>query len=145
MHSYWPPTVFLLLSWRSFIKSGQHREISFNHYAFLWHLHQTVMAKKAQNLIYFLLGALRGPQILLPQRSRASCPLPSVSLLVLSFFSLSLSLCIYLPLTPFVWQWFDQTKPNRVSLKQGDCQRWFFNLTARTQWVWASQAKFPSL
>lgn len=39
-----------------------------------------------------------GAQILLPQRSQASCPLLSVSLSFTSFF-LSLSLSMYLPLS----------------------------------------------
>lgn len=62
---------------------------------------------------------------------------PFLSLLFLSSSSPSQPL--------FVWLWTDQTKPNWVSPVQGDCQRWFFNLTARIQWVLDSQAKFPSL
>lgn len=64
------------------------------------------------------------------------------SLLPYPYLPLPLFLSFFHYLSPsqplFVWQWFDQTKPT-----QGDCQRWFFNLTARTQWVLDRQAKFP--
>lgn len=127
-------TVFVLLSWGSSIESSKDRFLTFS---------SNCHGQEGQESHLFLPGNIwwrlrscchRGHKLAVPTSVYPFLSLP----LNLSFF-------IHLPLNSLCFLVIWPNKTYRVSLKQGDWQRRLFSMTARTQWVLDSQAKFPSL
>ena len=106
--------------------------------AFYWYMHQSVKAKKLNNLNKALPGSMCGGSDL-PAAGHRWSVLPSVSILFfIAFLPLvvpSVSLCLTV-----IWP-----NKNSACISKGDSRRWFFSLTARTQWVLDTQAKFLTL